>query len=231
VRDASFMLRRGETLGVVGLVGSGRTELARAIVGAAARTAGRMRLDGVPFAPRSPREAIAAGIGLLPEDRKGQGLILHDAVRRNVSLASLDALARGGVIDGRAERGAAREWVNALRVRTPGVEQPVRLLSGGNQQKVVLARWMLARSRVLIFDEPTRGVDVGAKAEIYALMRQLGARGVGILMISSELPEALGMADRLLVMREGRITATLEASDATPERVVELMMPPSRSAA
>lgn len=231
VRDVNLVLRAGEVLGLVGLVGSGRSELARAIFGADARDAGEIELAGRRIDPRSPREAIDAGIALLPEDRKTQGLILHDLVRRNVALATLAERTRGGLVDERRERAAVDEWVESLRIRTPGIDRPVRLLSGGNQQKVVLARWMLARSRVIIFDEPTRGVDVGAKAEIYALVRALTARGAGVILISSDLPEALGMSDRVLVMREGRVAAELARAQATPERVGELMMPVGRSAA
>lgn len=224
VRDVSFTLRRGETLGIVGLVGSGRTELARAIFGADKIDAGAIYLEGKRITPRSPREAIDLGIGFLTEDRKGQGLILHDPVRQNISLATLERITPRGFINQRQERENARAWVKELNIRTPTIEQRVRNLSGGNQQKVVLARWLLARSRVLIFDEPTRGVDVGAKAEIYALMRRLVAEGAGIIMISSELPEAIGMCDRLLVMREGRVVGELPKEEATAERVGQLMM-------
>jgi len=224
VRDASLGLRRGEIVGIVGLVGSGRTELARAIYGAAPIRAGRMRLDDRPYAPRSPHDAIAAGIGLLPEDRKGQGLVLAAAIRENVSLSSLGALARRGIVDRGRERAEVARWTDALGVRAPSIERPVRLLSGGNQQKVVLARWMLARSRILLFDEPTRGIDVGAKADIYALMRTLADDGAAILMISSDLPEALGMGDRIVVMRGGRMVATLDRPAATPDRVARLIL-------
>ena len=224
VRGVSFTLRRGETLGLVGLVGSGRTELARAIFGADRLDAGAIHLGGRDVTPRTPREAIDLGIGLLTEDRKGQGLILHDPVRQNISLASLDEFVSRGLVDRARERESAQRWVGELRIKTPTTEEPVRNLSGGNQQKAVLARWLLARSRVLIFDEPTRGVDVGAKAEIYQLMRRLAGEGAGIIMISSELPEAIGMCDRLLVMREGRVAGELARADATPERVARLMM-------
>jgi ribose transport system ATP-binding protein len=224
VRDATFTLRRGEIVALVGLVGSGRTEVARAIYGAAPINAGRMMLVGAPYRPRAPHDAIAEGIALLPEDRKAQGLVLLAAVRENVSLSSLGDFARGGVIDRDRERADVMRWVDALRVRTPSIERPVRQLSGGNQQKVVLARWMLAHSRLLLFDEPTRGIDVGAKAEIYALMRRLADEGTAILMISSDLPEALGMADRLLVMRAGRIVGEVARADATLDRVAALIL-------
>lgn len=224
VRDVSFTLRRGETLGIVGLVGSGRTELARALFGADLPEAGSIYLDGKRVAPRTPREAIDLGIGFLTEDRKGQGLILNDPVRQNISLARLGAVAPHGLINEGRERENAERWVKDLRIKTPTVNEPVRNLSGGNQQKVVLARWLLAGSRVLIFDEPTRGVDVGAKSEIYQLMRRLAGEGAGIIMISSELPETIGMCDRLLVMHEGRISGELDKAEATPERVAQLMM-------
>ncbi len=207
VRGASLTVHQGEIVALVGLVGAGRSELVEAVFGAAPLEGGAMFLDGMPYRPRSPRDAIAAGIGLLPEDRKRQGLVLIAAVRDNVVLASDARLARGGVVDREAERRAVAEWVDALAIRTPSQDQPVRLLSGGNQQKVVLARWLLARSRLLLFDEPTRGIDVGAKAEIYALMRRLTGQGAGVLMVSSDLPEALGMADRVVVLRNGRIVA------------------------
>jgi ribose transport system ATP-binding protein len=224
VVDASFSLRHGEIVGVVGLVGSGRTELARAVYGAARVTAGTMTLNGKSYAPGDPRDAIMRGVALLPEDRKRQGLVLIAAIRDNVSLSSLGALARRGVIDAARERESVERWTAALSVKTPSIERPVRQLSGGNQQKIVLARWMLANARLLLFDEPTRGIDVGAKAEIYQLMRRLAAQGAGILMISSDLPEALGMADRLIVMREGRIVGQLSRAEATQQRVAELTL-------
>jgi len=224
VRDASLSVRGGEIVSVVGLVGAGRTELARAVFGAAPLTAGRMTLGGAPYEPRSPGDAIRRGLALLPEDRKRQGLVLVAAIRENVSLPSLPSLSRSGVVDRRRERDAVARWTDALSVRTPSVETEVRQLSGGNQQKVVLARWMLANARVLLFDEPTRGIDVGAKAEIYALMRRLADDGAALLVVSSDLPEALGMADRVAVMREGWIVAVLARGEATPERVAALML-------
>ncbi len=230
VRDASLAIRAGEIVGIVGLAGSGRTELALAIYGHVPLDAGRMLLDGKPFAPRTPHDAIGAGIGLLPEDRKGQGLILSAAVRVNASLASVGDVAPSGIIARERESAAVSEWREALAIRTPSIEQPVRLLSGGNQQKVVLARWMLAHSRILLFDEPTRGIDVGAKAEIYALMRKLAADGVAIVMISSDLPEALGMADRVIVMRGGSIAGELTSAEASQDRVARLILGESEAA-
>ena len=220
VHDVSLTLRSGEIVGVVGLAGSGRTELAHAMYGHARLVSGTMSLDEKPFQPRRPRDAIAAGIGLLPEDRKGQGLILSAAVRVNASLASLGGI----VVDRERERAAVSTWRDALGIRTPSIEQPVRLLSGGNQQKVVLARWMLTHSRILLFDEPTRGIDVGAKAEIYALMRELTAKGAAILMISSDLGEALEMSDRIVVMRNQTVTHQLSSAEATQERVARLIL-------
>ncbi|HEU4990784.1 MAG TPA: sugar ABC transporter ATP-binding protein [Gemmatimonadaceae bacterium] len=230
VRGASLALRRGEIVGLVGLVGAGRTELAQAIFGAAPLTGGRMFLDGAPFTPRTPREAIAAGVGLLPEDRKRQGLVLMGTIRENVSLPSLGAMAPRGVVDRARERAGVARWVEALAVRPPMLDRAAQQLSGGNQQKVVLARWMLRHSRVLLFDEPTRGIDVGAKAEIYALMRRLADDGAAILMISSDLPEALGMADRLVAMRDGRVVGELTRDEATQERVAALILGESAAA-
>ena len=230
VRDASLTLHRGEIVGLVGLVGAGRTELAQAIFGAAPVQSGRLLLDGAAFAPRSPREAIDAGVALLPEDRKRQGLVLMAAIRENVALPSLGDLSPRGIVDRGRERAGVAHWIDALSVRTPSIDRPVRQLSGGNQQKVVLARWMLRHSRVLLFDEPTRGIDVGAKAEIYGLMRRLADEGAAILMISSDLPEALGMADRLIAMRGGRIVGSLAREDATQDRVAALILGESAAA-
>jgi ribose transport system ATP-binding protein len=220
--DVSFTVRGGEIVGIGGLVGAGRTEVVRAIFGADPVDAGEIRLEGRAIRPRSPREAIRLGIGLVPEDRKGLGLILGMCVRENVSLANLDALTRAGFIRRRREREVAEEYIASLSIRTPSTEQETRLLSGGNQQKVVLARWLFTRSKLLIFDEPTRGVDVGAKTEIYELMNRLAERGVGLIMVSSELPELLGMSDRILVMRQGRLAGELSRAEATGERVMEL---------
>ncbi len=223
VHQASLTVRRGEIVALVGLVGAGRSELVQAVFGAAPLSAGAMFVAGAAYTPGSPRDAIAAGVGLLPEDRKRQGLVLMAAVRENVVLACEGRLAHAGVVDRDAERQAVAEWIETLAIRTPSQDQAVRLLSGGNQQKVVLARWLLAHSRLLLFDEPTRGIDVGAKAEIYAVMRHLADAGAGILMVSSDLPEALGMADRILVLRNGRIVGRLPRG-ATEEEVAALML-------
>jgi len=220
LHDISLSLHAGEILGVAGLVGSGRTELARAIFGADPVDGGTIYLHGKPVSIRSPYEAVRMGIGLLTEDRKAQGLVMPLDVAQNISLANLGALRRGPFISRSAERRSAAEHVASLRIRTPSVSHSVRTLSGGNQQKVVLAKWLFARARVLIFDEPTRGIDVGAKVEVYQLMNELARQGVAMMMITSELPEALAMSDRILVMREGRITGRLEREEATQEAIM-----------
>jgi ribose transport system ATP-binding protein len=229
-RDVTFAVRRGEIVALVGLVGSGRTDVVRAIFGAAPVEAGSIELATASGPIRSPRDAIAAGLALLPEDRKRQGLVLESPVRENVTMASLAQLARHGVVDRVRERAAVAHWIDALAIRTTSQQQAVRTLSGGNQQKVVLARWLLAEARVLLFDEPTRGIDIGAKAEIYALMRRLTAAGVAILMISSELPEALGMADRVVVMRDGRTVGELPRERVTTDAVAALILGETRAA-
>jgi ribose transport system ATP-binding protein len=221
-QDVSFSLHEGEIVGLTGLVGAGRTEVARAIFGADPPDAGSISLDGAPLRAASPRQAIAAGIGLLTEDRKQQGLVLGMTVRENTTMANLSAVCSGPFLRAREERAAASRYVDELRIKTPGIEQAAQFLSGGNQQKVVLAKWLFTESRVLIFDEPTRGIDVGAKAEIYKLMNELIRRGAAILMISSELPEILGMCDRILVMHEGRITGELSRAEATQEAIMRL---------
>ena len=223
VKGVSFTARRGEVLAITGLVGSGRTEVLRLLFGADRRDAGTVRLDGVPLAPRSPAAAIAAGIGLLPEDRKLQGLVLGLSVRENFALPNLRRLSRAGVVLRAEERRECGGFVEALRVKTPGQETAVRGLSGGNQQKVVLAKWLARRCEVLLFDEPTRGVDVGAKVEIYRLMNDLAAAGKVVVMVSSDLPEVLGMADRIVVMHDGRVTGIVDdARAATQESIMEL---------
>lgn len=220
IQDVSFELRRGEILGLAGLVGAGRTFVARALFGADPIDAGEIWLDGRRVHIRSPQQAIKLGIGFVPEDRKAQGLFLGMAVRHNITVAILNALSRVGVVQRRRRDEVARRYVNELAIRTPGLSQRVRNLSGGNQQKVVIARWLTMNPKVLLLDEPTRGIDVGAKAEIYALMSQLAARGMGILMISSELPEILGVSDRILVMREGRLVGEFSRDEATQDAIM-----------
>jgi ABC-type branched-subunit amino acid transport system ATPase component len=223
VRGVSFEARGGEILALTGLVGSGRTEVLRLLFGADRKEAGTIRLDGTLVDPRSPRAAIAAGIGLLPEDRKLEGLVLGLSVRENFSLPSLARFSRGGIVRRAAEREACGAFVADLRIKTPRQETAVRSLSGGNQQKVVLAKWLERRCEVLLFDEPTRGVDVGAKVEIYQLMNELAAAGKVVVMVSSDLPEVLGMADRILVMHDGRITGRIDdAAKATQESIMEM---------
>ncbi|HEX4150266.1 MAG TPA: ATP-binding cassette domain-containing protein, partial [Pirellulales bacterium] len=213
----------GEVLGLTGLVGSGRTETARLIFGADRRSAGTIRVAGREVKIRGPRDAIAAGICLLTEDRQQQGLVLKRSVLENFGLPNLAQLSRWGLVRGRQERAAFDRYASQLRIRLGRPAQRAQDLSGGNQQKVVLAKWLEANCDVLIFDEPTRGIDVGAKYEIYLLINQLAAQGKAIVLISSELPEVLGMADRILVMRAGRIAGEIaEASAATQQRIMEL---------
>jgi ribose transport system ATP-binding protein len=220
VRDVAFAVRAGEIVGLAGLVGAGRTEIVRAIAGADVPSAGEIRIDGKRVVVRSPRSAIAAGIALITEDRKAQGLVLGMSVRENTTLAHLDQFEHGVFVDKPAETRTANAEIAELRIRTPSAEQTVRNLSGGNQQKVVLAKWLIGRARVFLFDEPTRGIDVGAKAEIYALMVQLLEHGAAIVMVSSELPEVLGMSHRVLVVRGGEIRAEFARADATPDKVI-----------
>ncbi|MBM3882273.1 MAG: sugar ABC transporter ATP-binding protein [Verrucomicrobia bacterium] len=221
LRDISFTLRRGEVLGVAGLLGSGRSRLARALFGAERVDGGTIYFEGRPQRIASPRRAIDLGIGLLAEDRRTQGLVLKLSVRANICLASQDRFCRWGVVRARPERQAAQAHLEQLRIKSPSLEQPVMFLSGGNQQKVVLSKWLCAEAALFIFDEPTRGIDVGAKVEIYELMNRLTARGAGILMISSDLPEVLGMSDRILTMCRGRITGELSGAEATQEAVLQ----------
>jgi len=220
LRDISFVLHRGEVLGLAGLVGAGRTELARLLFGADPTTRGEILLDGKRARIASPADAIQLGIGLVPEDRKQQGLVLDLSVRENMTLPGLRRLSRGGFVSRARERVQVRRFVEALRIKTTGGEQPVVNLSGGNQQKVILARWLALQPRVLILDEPTRGIDVGAKAEIHALIGELAAGGAGVLVISSELPEVLNLADRVLVMWQGRVTGEFNRAEATQERIM-----------
>jgi ABC-type sugar transport system ATPase subunit len=223
IRTVSFTIRRGEVLGLTGLVGAGRTETARLLFGADRADAGTIRLDGRLLHIRSPRDAIRHGICLLTEDRKGQGLILGQSVRANFALPNLARFARAGFVVARRERLALRQYVQSLRIKLPHTEEAARNLSGGNQQKVVLAKWLAAQAEVMLFDEPTRGIDVGAKVEIYQLINDLAAQGKAILLISSELPEVLGMCDRILVMHEGRITGEIdEVATATQAQILDL---------
>ncbi len=220
VNDVTFEVHAGEIVGLAGLVGAGRTEIVRAIAGADVPSKGEIRVDGKRVVVRSPRSAIAAGIALITEDRKAQGLVLGMTVRENVTLAHLAQFERGIFVDKQAETAVANTEIAELRIRTPSAEQIVRNLSGGNQQKVVLAKWLIGHAKVFLFDEPTRGIDVGAKAEIYALMVELLRNGAAIVMVSSELPEVLGMSHRVLVVRGGEIRAEFARADATPAKVI-----------
>jgi len=221
LHDISFEVRRGELLGVAGLVGAGRTELARAIFGIDRIEAGRMEINGREVQIGSPAEAIRNRLALLPEDRKQQGLVLALSVADNIALAAPERLpSPPGLVPPARRTRVAQRFINALNIRTPSPRQRVLNLSGGNQQKVVLAKWLLTEAEIVIFDEPTRGIDVGAKVEVYRLMNELLARGAAIVMISSELPEILGMSDRILVMRGGRIVAELNGPTATQENVM-----------
>lgn len=219
--SVSITVCRGEIVGLAGLLGAGRTRLARTIAGANPTPAGMsVSVNGVPLSANSPRSAIRAGIGLLPEDRRRQGLVMNRTVCDNIGLPSLARWSRSGVVSRRRECAEADRLVRELRIKTPSIDELVVRLSGGTQQKVVLARWLAAGASVLVMDEPTRGIDVGAKVEIYELMNRLTDAGTGILMISSELPEVLGMSDRIYVMRGGLLEAEFAAGDATEEKVL-----------
>ncbi len=228
-RDGEFApldleIRPGEIVGLAGLVGSGRSEVLETIYGARRPTAGQVLVDGRPLRPGSVRAAVRSGLGLAPEERKAQALLMLESVTRNVSVSSLSRFSRGGWIDRRAELGAARASTRELSLRPDNPAVPVRTLSGGNQQKAVLARWLLRGCRVLLLDEPTRGVDVGARAELYAVVRRLADDGLAVLLVSSEVPEVLGLADRVLVLREGRVVHTAPARELDEHRVLDLVM-------
>lgn len=223
LHDVDLTLHRGEILGIAGLVGSGRTELVRAIFGADSRDGGEIILSGQPLKIGSPRDAVGHGIGFVTENRRDHGLVLIMSVRENLTLTSLKKrFSRTGIVDAVGERAAVREFVGQLSIKAASMEQEVQALSGGNQQKVVLGKWLATGCRVFIFDEPTKGVDVGAKEEIYHLMRGLAEQGAGVLMISSELPEVLGMSDHILVMHEGRVVGELARAEATEEKIMTL---------
>ncbi|WP_323014567.1 sugar ABC transporter ATP-binding protein [Devosia sp.] len=218
----SFTLAKGEILGVAGLVGAGRTELAKVIYGAARRDGGDILIFGQKINARSPRQALRAGIGLVPENRKEEGCFLERPIGWNIAIAALDRIRRGMVVDARAERRLAEDFREQLQIKTPSIEQKVKNLSGGNQQKVVIAKTLAAEARVIIFDEPTRGVDVGARAEVYRLMAELTARGIAILMITSDMEELLGMSDRIMVLHNGQMAGLIPIAEASQERVLEL---------
>jgi rhamnose transport system ATP-binding protein len=218
--DVSLTVRAGEIVGLAGLVGSGRTEVARAVFGADPLDSGAVVLGGRPVRIRGPRQAARLGIAMLPESRKEEGLVMIRSVRENVTLATLDDFATGGVVNPRREAARTRELAGNLAIRAPSVDASVSTLSGGNQQKVLFAKWLVRPPRVLVADEPTRGVDIGAKRQIHELIIDLAARGMAVLLISSELEEVLGLAHRVLVMRRGGIVAEYTAEEATMERVM-----------
>ncbi|MFD7000016.1 sugar ABC transporter ATP-binding protein [Streptomyces mirabilis] len=220
--DVSFEVRAGEVVGIAGLVGAGRTEVVRAVFGADPYDKGAVKVAGSALRRHDVNAAMAAGIGLIPEDRKGQGLLLDASVEENLGLVTMRAATHGGLVDLKGQRAAAARIAEQLGVRMAGLGQHVRTLSGGNQQKVVIGKWLLADTKVLILDEPTRGIDVGAKVEIYQLVNELTAAGAAVLMISSDLPEVLGMSDRVLVMAQGRIAGELSADEATQDSVMAL---------
>lgn len=222
LEDVSFTLHAGEILGIAGLVGAGRTELARAVFGADAISGGEVLLLGQPLQLRSPRDAIRSAIALVPEERKQQGLVVEQSINDNIGLPNLPRMFRHGIINTRKQAALSRRFVEQLAIRTPSIYQHVKFLSGGNQQRVVLAKWLATQPKVLILDEPTRGVDVAAKADIHDLMCQLAAQGVGIVMISSDMPEVLAMSDRILVMRRGRIAGEFSRQDATQEAILRV---------
>ena len=218
--DVSFVVRSGEIVALAGLVGAGRTEVARAIFGIDRWDAGSVEIEGRRLPPGSPSAAMAAGIGLVPEDRRQQGLVMDFSIERNIALASLDSVRRGGMIFRGAERTFARDWALRLQLKYARLSNPVWTLSGGNQQKTVLAKWLGRKPKLLIVDEPTRGIDVGTKAEVHRLLSELAAQGVAVLMISSELPEVLGMADRIIVLFEGRVMREFARANADEDAIM-----------
>ncbi|MBS9781609.1 MAG: sugar ABC transporter ATP-binding protein [Gammaproteobacteria bacterium] len=221
VKDVSFELRKGEILSFSGLMGSGRTEVARLIFGADQKDSGKIYINGKEVQINSPKDAVAAGIGYLSEDRKRYGLIVDKPIEENTVIATLDSFMKGIFIDKKKSIEVSEKYVKELKTKTPNVEQPVKKLSGGNQQKVVIAKWLVRDCDILIFDEPTRGIDVGAKSEIYNLMESLAAQGKSIIMISSELPEVLRMSDRVIVMCEGKVTGMFDISEANQEIIMQ----------
>jgi ribose transport system ATP-binding protein len=229
-QSVDLTLRQGEILGLAGLIGAGRTELAETIFGLTPALEGKIALGGVDVRIASPREAIAQGVILVPEDRKSHGLILDFPITQNISLPSLRKVSLRGLVDRKAETRLAEGQKQALDLRASDLTLPASSLSGGNQQKVVLARWLALSPRVVLFDEPTRGVDVGAKAEIYRLMRALSDQGVGVLMISSDMEEVIGVSDRVLVMHEGRIAGSLARDQLSEHAILSLAVGQSETA-
>lgn len=222
--DVDFQVRAGEVVGLAGLVGSGRSEILETIYGARRATSGSVKVADTPLRPGSVRSAVSAGVGLSPEERKSQGLLLEEPIFKNVTLASFARYAHAGLLDERSERNVAREQIAALELRPADPDRETRTLSGGNQQKILLARWLVEGSRVLLLDEPTRGVDVGARSEIYSLIRQLADDGCAIVVVSSEIEEVLGLADRVLVIAEGNVLTTTSADAIDEHGVLDLVM-------
>jgi ribose transport system ATP-binding protein len=229
LRDVSLSVRRGEVVGLFGLMGAGRTELLQTLFGLHPHTSkGSITVAGEPVQIRSPQQAIAAGVALAPEDRKAEGVVLSMSVGHNATLACLKSVSRGGFLHSRREHDLAESYIRRLNVKTPSLDQIIRNLSGGNQQKVVLAKWLAAGPKVLLLDEPTRGIDLGAKREIYATIDELAHAGLGIVVASSELPELLGIADRILVLSEGRVAGEFTRETATEEALLRAALPTSR---
>jgi len=218
--DISFTVRSGEIVGLAGLVGSGRSEVVRAVFGIDRYDSGRVLLHGRVLPQGDPRAALREGVALVPEDRRLQGLFMPASISRNIAVTVLEKIRRVGLVRSRDERTVAQGWADRLSLKHQGLDQPVDRLSGGNQQKVVLGKWLATHPKLLVIDEPTRGIDVGTKAEVHRLLSELAVQGLAILMISSELPEVLGMADRVLVMREGRLMTELSRAEATQESIM-----------
>lgn len=231
VHDVSFDLHRGEVLGIAGLVGSGRTELLRLLAGADRASSGTVEIDSKAIKLSSPRDAIAAGIGLVPEERKGEGIVPLRSISSNMALASMGVFAPRGVIDHSRLKRVAAEKMKRVNLRPFLLDRPIRLFSGGNQQKAIIGRWLAAGTRILLFDEPTRGIDVGAKAEIYHLIEELAAEGHSVIVVSSELPEVIRLADRVLVMRDGTVAAELERAEFNEQAIAAQAIPQSESRA
>lgn len=222
LKDISFQVHKGEILGLAGLVGAGRTETARAIFGADPKSSGEIKIHGKKVSIHNPKDAIKDGIALIPEDRKKHGALLDMTIRDNISFIAVKSISKAGFVDRNADKNMAQKYIKELAIKTPSMEQLTRNLSGGNQQKVVLAKSLASNSDIIIFDEPTRGIDVGAKKEIYVLMNELAKKGMAIIMISSEMQELLGMSDRIIVMHEGEMMGELKKEDATQEKILEL---------
>ncbi|MDO9592505.1 MAG: ATP-binding cassette domain-containing protein, partial [Erysipelotrichaceae bacterium] len=224
IKDASFHVKKGEVVGIAGLMGAGRTELALSLFGNPLQyvVTGEVMIEGKKVSLPSPKSAISAGLAYVTEDRKGNGLILIQDIKQNITLANLRDISKNSIIDANQEINVANEYKQSINIKTPSVEQKVQNLSGGNQQKVSLSKWLFTLPKILILDEPTRGIDVGAKFEIYTIINTLVDEGLSIILISSELPEVMGMSDRIYVMNQGRIAGEVDAKTATAEQIMEL---------